>query len=78
MGFCSGTDIFDPVIDCILKQSPDRLHPEARRELIRALILALWKHDWDCETDSEYFENPIVHEVFKALKPEWFDDEAGA
>ena len=61
MGWCSGTDIFDPVAKAVLESSqPD----DGKRVILKALITALWHHDWDCESDSEYWEHPLVQEIY--------------
>lgn len=72
MGFCSGTDIFDPVVGYILKSD---LSDEVKEELIWHLVDALYDHDWDCETDSRYWNDPIVRKVFKRF-PSWDDEES--
>ncbi len=71
MGFCSGTEIFDPVVAHIL----DAQLPETQATaLIGALIEALWDHDWDCESDSAYWDHPLVRQVFRNLQPDWFEE----
>lgn len=67
MGFCSGTDIFDPVAKYVLESS---LTDEQKSGVIRALIVALEDHDWDCQDDSAYVSHPIVQEVLEELHPD--------
>jgi len=68
MGFCSGTDIFDPIVKHILNgnQSEDE-----KFITIKILVDALEDHDWDCQSDSMYFSDPIVQKVLKELHPSW-------
>lgn len=69
MGWCSGTDIFDAVVRVVLDR--ERISPE---EIIRELIEALESNDWDCESDSIYWEHPLVQKVFREKYPTWFED----
>jgi hypothetical protein len=68
MGFCSGTDIFDPVVRRILKTS---LSDDEKVRLIWELIDALEKHDWDCQDDSTYWDNPLVRKAFQSAHTDW-------
>jgi len=72
MGWCSGTDVFDPVVKEILKIK--ELSDNKKKHLIRTLIFALEDKDWDCQNESHYWNNRIVRSVFKEEYPEWFDD----
>jgi hypothetical protein len=71
MGFCSGTEIFDPIAGYVLKSD---LTDTQKRGVLMALIEALYAHDWDCESDSRYWHNPLIREVFKQYPVSW-DDE---
>lgn len=73
MGFCSGTDIFDPIVKIILDCQETSATDKQR--ILRALIQALWDHDWDCEEDSRYYRHPFVLPLFRELRPDWFEDE---
>ena len=68
MGWCSGTDIFDPVVNKVLQQDID---DKQKTKIIIALIEALQEHDWDCESDSDYWEHPLVRKAFKKICPDW-------
>jgi hypothetical protein len=70
MGFCSGTDIFDPMVEAILNLQS--VSDRQRRDVIRALVIALEDHDWDCQSESRYYDNWHVQRVFKELHPDWF------
>ncbi len=72
MGWCSGTAVFDGMCEVILK---DDSSPASKKKLLKALIRQLHKQDWDCEHDSEYWDHPLVREIFKKQFPEWFEDE---
>jgi hypothetical protein len=69
MGWCSGTDLFDKVMDALFKA--DTIDKE---RFIEELILSFQNQDWDCEQDSEYWEHPVVNKVFRKMYPEWFRD----
>jgi hypothetical protein len=68
MGFCSGTDIFEPVAKVVLES---QWSDEIKYTVIRELVDALENHDWDCQDESEYWQHPIVRRVFKDLHPDW-------
>lgn len=68
MGWCSGTSIFDHVAKVILKSSAT---DEEKYETIYALAEALEYQGWDCQADSDYWDEPIVRRVFKVLHPSW-------
>lgn len=72
MGWCSGTDVFDPVVATVLETD---IPEGAKREIIKSLIDALEDGDWDCQDDSFYMDNPIVRSVMRELHPSWFEDE---
>lgn len=57
MGWCSGTDLFDKVIDAI---------PEEHRtvELFKKIITAFEENDWDCQYESKYYDNPMFQEAW--------------
>ncbi len=72
MGWCSGTDVFDPVAKKILEMP--QLKAKTKIELLKVLIEALEHKDWDCESDSAYYDNPLVQLAFEELHPEWQED----
>lgn len=72
MGWCSGTQVFDPVTKCILE---GKLTRKEKVKLIIELINALEDADWDCHFDSAYSNEPIVLTAFRELHPHWFDSE---
>ena len=65
MGWCSGTIIFDGVVEALLY--PEKSEP---KEVIKKLITSLWELDWDCEFDSQYIMDPLIKEAFLELDPE--------
>lgn len=67
MGWCSGTILFDSVLDYVLGDGKDA----DPKELIKYLINTLEDMDWDCQTDSDYFNHPLVRECFIELDPIW-------
>lgn len=72
MGWCSGTDIFDPVAKFVIYSD---LSEQRKYDILHVLIEALENHDWDCEQDSRYWSNPIVQRVMADLNPDWFGDD---
>lgn len=72
MGWCSATDIFDRVAQFVLKTNHT---DDEKYEILYALAEELERHDWDCQGDSDYFDEPIVRRVFKALGHDWIDEE---
>jgi hypothetical protein len=63
MGWCSGTELFDKVIDAI---------PEETRtvKLFEKIIDAFEDMDWDCEMESKYSKDTKFREAFKKLNPD--------
>lgn len=70
MGWCDGTIVFDTVCEVLLD---DELID--KKEIIKSLVVALDDMDWDCHSESDYWEHPVVIEAMKELHPEWFDEE---
>lgn len=72
MGWCSGTDVFDPVAEFVLGGDDT---DEKKFQLLKVLVKALYSRDWDCESDSAYYSHPIVQRVMRELNPDWDWDE---
>lgn len=72
MGWCSGTRVFDDM--CRVLLGKQKLKPET---VLSRLIDTLEDMDWDCQSDSEFYEHPAVRKVFKRKHPEYFEDEHG-
>lgn len=72
MGWCSGTEIFDSMVEALDKVSNDE---DVKFILLVTLTVALEQQDWDCHSDSNYYDYPVVQKVFKSLHPHWFDTE---
>lgn len=70
MGWCSATLIFDNVCDALLKEDKK----PTTEETLKQLILALEDGDWDCQSDSDYYNHPIVQKLMKEIHPSWFDE----
>lgn len=69
MGWCSGTDVFDPVVKYVLEKSS--MSQKQQIEIIGVLIETLQHADWDCESDSDYWKHPVVRKAFKKTCPDW-------
>ena len=80
MGWCSGTDVFDTVCEAMLNPKNINVDPNTglivsnTKEVLKKVITELEEMDWDCQEDSEFWESPIVQEIFKNLHPDWFDE----
>ena len=70
MGWSGGTYIFDAVLDHVLADKEID-----KKELITDLISVLADRDWDTEGESEYWDHPLVQEIFREKYPNWFEDE---
>ena len=67
MGWCSGTEIFDAVVKPVLENVD--LSDVGKYEIIYALVVKMFSHDWDCESDSDYYDNPIVKKAMRNAAP---------
>lgn len=72
MGWCSGTDIFDRIAEKVLGSE---LPEKSQLEIIDTLVDALEDGDWDCQSDSDYFEHPIVQRVMREKHADWFEED---
>lgn len=75
MGWCSATDIFDSVVGFILERIETDEDRDEAREVIKKLAEVLEDNDWDCESDSDYWDDPLVQEIFKEIHPNWFEED---
>ena len=62
MGWCSGSNVYEPIERAILKE--EYLEDVVKVRLLKSVISALQNNDWDCEMDSFNPTNPIVVEAF--------------
>lgn len=70
MGWCTGAvEIFDSMVRLLLKSDADYKHKFA---VLLNLAEALEAEDWDCQSDTLYYEDPLVQAVFFRLHPDWF------
>lgn len=72
MGWCSGTDIFDRMVQMILKTGAT---DDEKYQLIYALGEVLEGKDWDCQGDSDYLDEPLVRKVLVDLGNAWLEEE---
>jgi len=70
MGWCSGTEVFDQIAEIVLSDKP-----LDKKATLKAVIDSLENSDWDCQSDSAYYDHPLVQEVFKEMHPHWFEDD---
>lgn len=57
MGWCSTTGIFDEVMDAVIPYIPE----DKVNEVMLQVAKPLWEGDWDCESDSRYWNSHLVH-----------------
>lgn len=72
MGRCSATDVFDPVVKTILYGAD--LGDHQKLIILKSLIDALEEYDWDCQSDSEYFDHELVRQAFMEIHSEWGEE----
>jgi hypothetical protein len=72
MGWCSATRIFDNVVDTL--RAHDIKDP-AFKNILWNLICELEDMDWDCQCESDYWEDDQVRGIFKEMNPKWFEDD---
>ena len=72
MGWCSGTEIFDDMVALVKNMDIGEHNKEL---VIKRLIYSLENQDWDCQSDSGYFDYPLVKRVFIKMHPDWFEHE---
>ena len=71
MGWCSGTDVFDNVCKSVLESAI----PEADQyRVLHELANQLEDQDWDCQSDSVYYDHPLVQKIMRDLHPRWFEE----
>ena len=68
MGWSSGTRVFDTIASNIFAS---KLSDEVKHDIMLIVTMALEEEDWDCESDSAYWEHPIVRKVMMKLNPDW-------
>lgn len=73
MGWCSGTDVFDPICALILRLN--YLSQEQQVEILVAMINAFEDRDWDCQQDSKYWHHPVMMIAMRRVHPDWYEEE---
>ena len=69
MGWGSGVVVFDKIAAKVLTEDLDR------KGILETVIDALEDGDWDTQSDSDYYDHPLVQEVLKERHPNWFREE---
>lgn len=71
MGNCSITPVYDDVAKVVLlAQIPDYV----KRDILKALIVAMEDQDWDCQSDSLFLDEPTFESIMEELHPDWWTD----
>jgi hypothetical protein len=69
MGMSKGTEIFDPVVCSMV----DQLGVGEALDLktIKILVQSLWDLDWDTESESHFWEHPVIGKILGNTFEEW-------
>lgn len=71
MGWASGSQIYDEIIDCLLEEVEDK---ESRKRIHKKIILAFKNKDWDtaceCLDKDEAFD-----EALREIDPDLFEED---
>lgn len=70
MGWASGSELFDSVIDAAKKYVPKK----NRKAFYKQLIFAFQDRDWDTEKEC-LGQDPLFDEVLREEYPDWFKEE---
>lgn len=65
MGYSGGTDVFDRVAGLVLRWVA--VDSYVAEEILYTLMDVLEDKDWDTQSESDYFEHPVVQKVWKRL-----------
>lgn len=68
MGWCSGTEVFDDVVQELFTTEATEA---VKQQIIVALIKGLERNDWDCHWDSQYALQPEVLAALRQVHPDW-------
>lgn len=61
MGWASGTDVFDSVVDAVIEYIPIN----KVEEVMEKIATPLWDGDWDTENESKYYDAYLVHIMYR-------------
>jgi hypothetical protein len=70
MGWCSGTELFDEIVEAAVFGKPTD-----KKEFLKFLIDKFENMDWDCQMDSKFADHPLFKEVFRELHPDDLDED---
>ncbi len=71
MGWASGTELFEKIIDVAKEKIPDN---DTRQAFYKEVILAFEDQDWDCQTEC-CGKDYAFDLALKELYPKWFEEE---
>ena len=83
MSWCSGTAVFDVICEAVFTQKhidkdkieESKISSVDIKSILKKVIIELEAMDWDCQQESDFWDIPIVQEIFKELHPDWFKKE---
>jgi len=67
MGWASGSDLMESIINVISKEIPDK---SKRYRIYRRIIIAMERHDWDTQNECIGID-PEFDKALKKLHPDW-------
>lgn len=80
MGWTGGTPIFDAVAKIVLDPAFNFVNgaviDQVKLDILKALVKALGDEDWDTESESDYWNHPIVQRAFREAFPGLYEDDA--
>ena len=68
MGWASGTELFDEIMDIVLPM----IDPRNKENLFRELLNTFTHRDWDCINESKYW---TAYPEFRAIYREMFPND---
>lgn len=69
MGWSSGVELFDSVVDDILELD---ISDKTKKKLIKKFIHYFEGHDMDGVSESKHADNKLFISALKNLYPEWY------
>lgn len=83
MGYASGTDVFDKMVDIALRYAPKKntdLGAQTPTVIRQSIIIdcydAMSDTDWDTQDESKYFQTDLVHLMYQRgeIDQDYYDD----
>jgi len=72
MGWCSGTRAFDASIEAAIDAG---VKGAKLIDFAVHVMGVLEDMDWDCHSESDYYDHPTIRLAFQQVHPGWYDDD---